>query len=493
MYKKLMIEKKWPEAIQYLQTVIEDKGDQCCDTEYKDLGKCLRFEGDYDKALTILKKGIELFPQSTALYSEMFTLYSVQNKWEDAKCTAETLIELEPEAWEHYYKLGRSYNFLKKPDLASSYFITALEKMHNSKIDDLINGVKQSIDKDPSAIVSRYVFMGGKNNLGSIEHVQAHPKPTKIYLTKIVDAKKKREQLFYTKACEEYPQLKSISPKLISIVQFKHTSFITTEKIIGQKPDKSHLDVVVRGIKKNVSTIKFREGMNDFLNIPNYRLNLKKKRSQSVLHFFSGIHKEATNKRLFMLLKKQLDSTKYSPEIFSLIQRLEHIIMDLELYNKVKPMEHYAFLHGDFGPHNILIEDSTNNPYLLDWNSYTTGPIYFDMANLFVKFNLSFQEIDSLCSKLLNADNEMDNIDKILFFYALLIIWFQSSGRKKLDKAYSKCLLPAIECLEFFALQEVDPEQKKRFLKHKKEQENLAKFRLLKHRFTGFFKTFKGR
>ena len=460
----LMNEKKWSQAAHYFCKTIEE---QCSVEAYKGLARCLRFEGEYDKALRALTKGTNKFPNSAALYSEKYYLLSIQNKWEDAKLIAEKLIELEPATGDHYFKLGRSYNFLKKTSAASSFFKITLEKKINVQIDDVILLIQKKI-KSNKTIESRYMYYGGKNNLGAIEHKEVTKHNPKAYFTKILTSKGEKEKILYSTISREYPQLQDITPKLIDITNINNICFITMENIEGNRPQKKHLKKIVESVSNNIASIRYNHSIFNFVSWPNHTPALKKKRSQSVLHFFSRIHEEAINKRLFFLISKRLDSSKYSLETVFLLKKLEYIIMNFKLYTKLNVKKSYAFLHGDFGPHNIIIESGSNRPYVIDWNSYTVGPSWFDLANLFVKLKLSFEEIQKEFLDSKETDKNYYNINQIFFVYALIVIWFQSLSRKKFDKIFGRDLAPAMEYLEKLTLQELSEKEKKVFLRQKK-------------------------
>jgi len=454
-----MKEKKWSDAIKCFFDALEMNKDQGDEYLYKNLGKCLRFEGDYHQALTILEEGMVRFPGSLPLYNELYFLFVDQNRWEDARSIAKKLIAIKPDEAKHYFKLGRCYNYLKKIDLAEQYFIKALEKKHNMALSDIILYVAKDIDPDLASIQSRYFFIGGKNNYGAIEHIQHGNKGSATYITKIVSASKTKEIVFYDKICKQYPKLQSITPKIISIKEFNGTNFITMEKIIGHRPDKNRAQDVLNSVLSKITSVRYSEELLNCFAPPLYRLALKKDRSQAVSLFFSSIHKESTNRRLFMLLDKKLSSANYSAASINILRHLEKIIMNFKLYEKIIPEKHYSFLHADLGPHNILLKNDLC-PYVLDWNSYTIGLSCFDAAYFLSRYKFSFEEIEKLYLNNINIGKDLDNIENIFFIYALIVIWFQRFNRKDFDRAHLKYLDPAMDRLEVMAMQEIEPERR---------------------------------
>jgi tetratricopeptide (TPR) repeat protein len=463
---KYFKEKNWSEAIKCFQYILEGNEIQCDDTVYKKLGRCLRFEGDHYQAIKVLKEGIARFPMSIPLHNELFYLFADQNKWEDARLIVENLIILQPNEAKHYFKLGRCCNYLKQIELAEQYFVTALEKKHDTALKDIISRIAKNIDSDITSIESKYYFVGGKNNFGAIEHIQPGEKESNIFITKIVSAGKGKEVIFYNKICNKYPQLKNITPKLIGIEEFNKIKYITLEKIIGNRPDKNRAKDIINNVISIISSVRYSDELLSYFSLPKYRLTLKKHRSQAVSRFFSNIHLESTNKRLFMLLNKKLRSANYSAMSIDILRRLEIIIMNFKLYENIKPEKHYSLLHGDLGPHNILLKNDAD-PYVLDWNTYTVGASCFDPAYFLTRYKLSFEKIYELYLSNINKskENKLDNIEKIFFIYALIVIWFQRLSCRDFNRMHFKYLAPAINQLEALAMQEVKPEQSNNFSK----------------------------
>ena len=67
------------------------------------------FQGEYDKALDVLLKAKEWYPESAQVYSELGWHYLYQNKYEPAQNMLIKAIELDPHTTEAYVVLGRHY------------------------------------------------------------------------------------------------------------------------------------------------------------------------------------------------------------------------------------------------------------------------------------------------------------------------------------------------------------------------------------------------
>ncbi|EEG77522.1 phosphotransferase [Dethiobacter alkaliphilus] len=456
-------EKKWRHAIGALEKYININ--HADDVAYRDLGQCLRFEGEYKEAQSVLERGLEQFPQNQSLLAELYNLYSVQKKWEKAKLIAEELIKIDKDNGIHYFKLGRSYNFLKKSQEATKAFIQALELEQGTTLEELTELVKKSLSIDEKTLESEYVFSGGKNNYGCLVHVETDRPNPQEYITKIADIKLKRERLFYEEIVGQFPQLQKVTPELISIIDRNNMSFLTMEKITGNVPLEKDLQSIIKSIQNTLATIKPKDYFHHF-SIPTYRLVLRGK-SQNILHFFTSIHNQATNVRLISLLEKRLKNEDYPNEALDVIKRLKFVFLEMQLYEKVNPDKHYRFLHGDLGPHNIIMKEDTKEPVLIDWNSYTVGPVWFDIANLIVKLKLNFVDIKKLFLENPEKGMKLENIEKIFFIYALIVIKLQSLNKKKTDNALIDFYLPAITYLEKLALSYANQEQRKVLLQQR--------------------------
>lgn len=473
--------KRWSDAINIIKQSLKS-GDHCYDdTTIKYLGKCLRYQGEYEEALTVLERGIKQFTNSVVIYIEMFNLFSALNQWDKARSIAEILINLEPEKGRHYFRLGRSYSYLKEPEPASYYYKQALEKQAQITIEEIIDLVKKDIKQDKGSLKSKYIFLGGKNNLGAIEHVELNQVNPKAYITKIVYMKKKREEIFYKNICECFPQLKNITPRILCIRRINNISFITMEKINGQEPEISNFKGTAESIIKNMASVRHSKQLLDCYNPPDHSLILNKKRSQTMTYFFADIHKLSTNHRLFMLLKKELGTSIYSPGSVILIERLESIVLLIKLYDKIQPERNYAFLHGDLGPHNVILERQTCKPYIVDWNSYTTGPAWFDLASLAARLKIPYQEIDQVLFSDFKKGLEGTAIDKVFFLFAYIVLSFQSLSRRKFDRALKSSFIPALDKLEALVLDIASPEERENYIKFKEKDKGIISYKMTKH------------
>src|SRR5699024_12631250 len=93
-----------------------------------------------------------------------------------------------------------------------------------------------------------------------------------------------------------------------------------------------------------------------------------------VTQFFTLIHTE-TYTRLLVSSLRTLVSQRVQPDMVDfLMNRLEALVMDNQLYVLVDPERDYTLLHGEYKPAAIIIDDSTKKGYVIDWSTFTIGP-----------------------------------------------------------------------------------------------------------------------
>jgi len=447
-----MTKRKWPEAIKSLTDLIANDHDQCGPSVYEKLATCLRFEREYDQALLILKEGIKKYPENVKLKKEIYELFRTQREWDKAKSVAKKMIELEPEEGRHYFELAYCHSVLEEIEPASECLVMALEKKHNKSIDEIVNIIKNDLSVSSASLNSSYIILGGRNNLGFIKHVENSPSG-KEYLTKIVNAtKKEKNEIFFTHIVKHIPQLENITPGLVGISKLNDTSFITMEKINGYPPKTNDIQQIAKAVFNNMPRLGGNENVLCSFNLPSQASTL---RLRNCIHFFMYVHEESANKRLIDFLGKELSSQP--PEFIAILDKLKKLIIDTKLYKSIDPKLHYGLLHGDLGPHNILIEEITGKPYVIDWDGYIIGPAWFDIADLFVRVKLKFKVIERTYLSKPGLGRKLNNIEKIFFIYALIIMWLRRLDVTEDDKeAYLKNnLLPALECLEQLVSKEI--------------------------------------
>ena len=387
----------------------------------------LRKKGDYQQAGELLKRGLDQYNNSRSLRMEGYLLFAANNQWEKAEAIALDLIEIEPDDPGHYMKLGRCYVHRKVTDKAEEAYQIAIEKTLGQSMEGLISDLQERIREDESItgkIESRYGLSGGKNNLGMILHDTGEQK----YMTKVLEKKRSREAHFYQKILPKYPFLKEIVPRSVHVAEKHGILWTTTDFVDGRKPRETELDDALKMIYQTTSRIENREGLIGELKLPKYSLTLRDGKSQGLSKFFMRIHEKEVNERLFDLMEKKLKRDGRSSRLRKEIRHLRSLILEKEFYQRMNPEAHYGFIHGDLGLHNLLISNHEGRVYVLDWNSYKTGPKWYDVCNALAKTDQSFKEILSKVGQEKGEILQLDDLQRFFFIYAMTMIRIQ--GRK---------------------------------------------------------------
>ncbi|PAV31536.1 hypothetical protein CIL05_02440 [Virgibacillus profundi] len=365
-----------------------------------------------------------------------------EGKWEKAIRTGETLLSIFPDNMYYPLKVAECYQNINKDGQAYKIIQNYFDL--NFNLNDVFE-ISEKQFSDQNLIKSKYLYLGGSNNEGLIEHRLINNK----YLTKITQSEHKEvEKLFYSKIYKLYPEIKKVTPKFMGITQIKehNLSLITMQKVegMGLKLNDKVIHEVGK-ISKIISSITYGEIYKWFPS------NIVKSGSEihKLLWSFDSIHREHKNKELFMTLYNKMEQLNYLSESILLIERVETIIMEKKMYEKLQPMKHYSVQHGDFFYKNLLSED--NKIYVVDWGCMKIGPSWCDMAGFLGEIRQPFNKIHS--NFLLNekVTGHFEPIEKLFFIYTLITVWISEFSKKEFNNSLELYLRPAVELIEEIA------------------------------------------
>lgn len=449
-------ERNWKGAVESFSLYMKEEPGPHPAEVYASYARTLRLTGHTASASKILTEGKDHHPESERIFVEHHRLCDFLGEWEAARRIAKRLIQLQPGKADYHFLLGRSESFLSNYAKAKKSYRQALSLKHGTAFDEILLKVQQGFAEEPSEVRSRYIFTDGKNNLGAFVHRYRGRK----YFTKIAaytDARHGagRETGFYKTLADEFPSLKNIIPGYRHSLIIDDISYLTIELIDadnGAQPDLAGVVQASRGI----TAVRYSD-LAEKYPLPGYAYQFRKGRAISVVHFFTQIHQESYNRKLFDALKLIMDQHSYPSGIRKLIRRLETAVMDHQLYLQIDPAAHYSLLHGDFAFQNLLVEKSTQSVRAIDWSSYTIGPHFIDLARYFTSLPLPYKEIKSA---YLDADETgLSAIEEIFFLYALIVFYFQKLGRKGIESELSDFIFPAVEDLELAVLKYTQKEE----------------------------------
>lgn len=332
-----------------------------------------------------------------------------------------------------FRSLARCYMKLGKTEQVARNMQIYLELNFDIELQDIIFKIKREIGLNTDYIKSSYHNIGGRGNLGFIEHTWKKSNNGKKYLTKITretSRNTQKEKMFYLEICERFPALQKIIPQLINITTLRENDlcFLTMEKIIGRQPhEKKHMKDIVDA-QKILASIKYTDVINlmDKNDVnPGFSLNdLNSSAGKRARNTFATIHKASVNEETINWLYQKANLFNCSAETVGLVKKLEYFMLDLKLYEKLRPEENYVLLHGDFGRNNMLVDEEKGRLYLYDWSSYLAGPVGFDMAFYFRKRRWPFKKVEKMFLSNPEYSGYLKDIEKVFFLYALLVLWF---------------------------------------------------------------------
>nr|WP_272873275.1 phosphotransferase [Alteribacter salitolerans] len=386
------------------------------------------------------------------------------------------MVKSDPGKPDYLFRMGRTYSFLDDYSKARQTYKKALERNHLTSFSSLIEKIEDSFPYSSSSYTSHYSYVDGKNNFGAILHENAHHR----YFTKIsaLTGKKNgaaREESFYMEVCSDFPELKALVPGFVNTRHLDGLSYLTIEMINATPSDKKHAQQVVRASHK-LTRVSYNDIIRKYAP-PRYVYQFKKGRAISVVHFFTQIHKESYNKKLFLSLHTIMKQHNYPEAVQQVITRLEKAIMANQLYRQMVPDEHYSLLHGDFAYQNVLINNEDSSPQIIDWTTYTVGPRFIDTARYVTSLRLPFEEVNSLYIQDKETGGSLSSVERVFFLYSLIVFYFQKFGQKDLETEISTTMLPALEELERLVLN-INGEVKKM----NKEADKNLKLKQLEHR-----------
>lgn len=353
-------------------------------------------------------------------------------------------------------RLILAYLSLGRRDLADLKIREGLLKVSGESPDIIVSHIQKEIIKalECLKIESIITDLGGMNNYCQVCHKVADKNSQeKFYITKVITPKgAEREHYFYSQICEIKPKLKSVTPNFIGYFEAEDNrlAFLTLDKISGNEVKLEHIQSVIKA-HKLISSFRFNSLKEKFaysFDESSIMLNFRQKDIRP--RVFSVIHHQKTNTLIIKWLHQRISQRNNPLSNKMFIDKLDSIILGKKFYTKIIPSRHFSFLHGDFGPHNLFLNDRNGKVYVIDWAGYFFGPSKFDMVCFLQAFSLNFNDIkQEYIDSILNEDCNDSVIEVSLFIYILITSWFKEKNIDRVLGNPNDYLLPAIDYLEY--------------------------------------------
>lgn len=439
--RKYQKNKEWKKAISNYEKYVKEVEGKCGDKVYASYARCLRRLGYINQAEKVLQKGQTLHPQSKRILKELYNLYSSRSDKEKAKSAAQSLVDLDPKNSSNYFRLGKVYASMLMKDEAKMNYITAIEYQHGMTIDELMEEIRKGFVKKDESVSSEYTFVSGRSNYGSFVHTYKGKK----YFTKISGYTQlaKRERTFYKDLCEDFPVLKELVPTYIDSIVIDGILYLTLE-MLETAPVENVNDIIITS--REITTIPYKEIVKKYPNL-RYSFGLKNKPNPLTI-LFTKIHSKVHNEKLFSSLYKLTKQNKYPDSVKEIIQTIESMIMDNQLYYFIIPEKHYSLMHGDFNRSNVQLSKLDQHIKVLDWETFKIGPHFIDIARHLSGTLAPYSQVKEMYLDNEKMNGSLSLIEKIFFLYALILLYILTLREKQVGDNLDKYITPALQDMQ---------------------------------------------
>lgn len=292
-----------------------------------------------------------------------FNYYYRNRQWEKAIQAGEKDLEIGLIDQVLYQKMANSYLKMNHGEQGSRYMKKALILDARISKKALIQTVETAIFSHPSNVKSTFVYLGGGDNLGFIQHLEEAADGTKEYLTKIVpteyplDHFAYKEKYFHEKVRSQSAALQEITPQMTGFVEVKEERLLlmtfpllTNDKISRQKMPE------LIAVSEKIRTAIPAEEVEAILKVTD---------TGKAYHLSSQMHKRSTHRLIFLSIRRKIHTLEQSAELAKYVDRFEAVILGLALYKKIDPTTDYVFSHRDFNENNILYDEKKGGIRLL--------------------------------------------------------------------------------------------------------------------------------
>src|SRR5699024_11119040 len=215
---------------------------------------------------------------------------------------------------------------------------------------------------------SKYHFISGRSNYGSFIHTHGDKK----YFTKISrnDLLAQREEMFYKDLCVDFPELEKVVPAYIHSIVINNIIYLTIEMIDGDSIDSNRMKEILL-TSQYISSIPYASIIEKYPN-PAYNFQLKNN-PNPVTIFFTEIHQKYYNERMFSLLYKLIKQNHYPTSILNIIESLDTLVMENELYAFITLATHYSLIHRDLHQSDAKADKHNRSSKTIGWESLESG------------------------------------------------------------------------------------------------------------------------
>ena len=376
----------------------------------------------------------------TSKEKKQFQFYLIKEEWKKAIETGCLLEKTENVSYDFYQIMAIAYSEIRNTKKATINMKRCLEQYIGEDVGQFIKKASNLIFSE-SKMISEYVYLGGKNNLGLITHKDKDEKE-ETYMTKIIPQESshehliKKEIVFNEKIRKRSESLQSITPALISEDGFneQHLKLLTFEKKGKGLGAKVAFNKILELNKIVTDSIPYEDGIS----------LLKGKVTQDEWK----MHKRNTHVTFIDAMREISEEIDNIGDLTGYIDRIEQVIVDNEAYKEIIPERDYFFCHGDLNKGNIIFDEREDNYYIIDWTHYGFALRGHDPANYLLKFDCDFSEVFTNYLPKISLFHSKDSLEERFFVYKLLIGWIKQLTKENALRNMDKKIGPAVAYLE---------------------------------------------
>lgn len=307
-----------------------------------------------------------------------------------------------------------------------------------------INRSIHAVEAPPKALKSKFVDLGGSNNLGMITQ---YSKITSVpfYTTKLEPTYLAERELAFLEWQGNYlDQKKYVAPRLICNQRIFESEYSALTMEYLYTPNVYETDAILSLYKKlgeltsNLCQIK---GAACDSGKPNFPLKAETKITRIIKYVVTQLHEPSA----YIYIEKYLHNRKnvldVKPgsykELLSFVKNSKKLVENFD-YDR-----NYGLFHGDFKQTNIM-SNHAGELRVIDLQYYNYGARLWDMAFYCSKEDASFGELFNLYIRPLKVSTEEAHIFVLLFVIASLLHVRKSTVKKILHMK----VLPAIQSLD---------------------------------------------
>jgi len=333
-----------------------------------------------------------------------------------------------------------------------------LQRDPNINLNAVIQLLHQSIHEEAGSVRANYVYVGGEANFGFIEHILETPEGKKQYFTKIANLTAAgEEKRFYTEICDRYPELLQLMPKVIKILVLPGCKLclITNEKISGRPACFDHLPEIIRLVDIMGSIRPDSTASRTAVRSKNGKYELSDHQYFPFVGFngvFTSIDQESSNRQVFRWLEDRAEKMTCTDEACPLVRRMNEVILGGRMFERLNPVANFNFCHLNFSRENIIVDESADKYWIIDWEMYGFAPRGYSLIHFIHVYDLPFGRIKKIYLDSWFEEDLNSLIGKVFFIYPLIVSYFVRSAHMDADVFIMDHLQPAVEYLEYLNL-----------------------------------------